>query len=126
MPFAQARQIAQGLKLKTVNEFKTWAASAGRPIDFPSNPDLFYGAEWRGYRDFLGNKAPEFMTLEAYAAIVGPLSFKAESEFRAWAKGPGRPANAPSNPDKYYKEDWPGWRAFLRGAAPAKAQAHEG
>lgn len=116
LSFSEAREFAQKLNLKSVNEFKIWAASEARPLTFPSNPDIFYKVEWKGYRDFLGNKAIEFMPLDSYKALVGPLAFRTEAEFRAWAKSPARPNNAPSNPDKYYKQDWKGWRAFLQGA----------
>ena len=45
------------------------------------------------------------------------INMRTESDFREWAKGPARPHNAPSNPDKFFKSEWKGWRAFLQKAA---------
>jgi hypothetical protein len=91
-----------------------WAATESRPIAFPSNPDIFYKLEWQGYRDFLGNKATEFISLEEYKGLIASLSLRTEAEFREWAKSHSRPLNAPSNPDKFYKKEWTSWRAFLQ------------
>ena len=48
--------------------------------------------------------------LEARAIVRG-LNFKAPKDYRAWCKSGQRPANVPSNPDKYYPEfgSWPDW-----------------
>ena len=113
LSFNDARELIQKLQLKTVNEFKLWAASPKRPVDFPSNPDLFYREQWQGYRDFLGIKTPVFMKFDEYRSYIQSFTLKNESEFRGWAASEARPENAPSNPDKYFKGEWAGWKDFL-------------
>jgi hypothetical protein len=122
LSYRDAKILARNLQLKTVNEFKIWAASEQRPVAFPSNPDIFYTTEWQGYREFLGNKQTVFMSLADYKQIVVPLQLRTEGEFRDWARSPLRPQNAPSNPDKYYKEDWKGWRSFLSDSPSRSAE----
>jgi len=114
MSFEEARSMIQKEQLKSVNQFKVWAASSKRPMTFPSNPDLFYKEQWLGYRDFLGNAAVEFLSFEECRKIVLNLNFRTENEFRTWAKSADRPLNFPSNPDKFYKEKWESWRQFLQ------------
>jgi hypothetical protein len=113
MAFGNAKEHAQRLQLKTVNDFKMWAASHKRPCDFPSNPDLFYKEQWKGYRDFLGIQKPTFMKFEELRSYIQAFGLKNEAEYRLWAVGKDRPDTAPSNPDKYYSEDWSGWKDFL-------------
>jgi hypothetical protein len=113
MSFEEARIYIRVLRLRSVNDFKIWAAGPSRPIGFPSNPDLFYREVWRGYRDFLGIETLAFISYDRYKAIVNQAELKTEAEFRSWASTERRPNDCPSNPDKYYKEDWLGWRAFL-------------
>ena len=122
MEYSDAKILAQSLMLKTVNDFKVWASCGERPITFPSNPDIYYRDCWEGYRVFLGNAAPIFLSLEQYTRLVAPMSLRTEADFRAWAKTSQRPNNAPSNPDKYYKQSWVGWRAFL---SPIKLKEEE-
>lgn len=113
LSFQQAKELIQRLKLKTVNEFKIWASGSMRPTNFPSNPDLHYKELWSGYRDFLGIKTPVFMKFSDYRELIQSYGLKNEAEFRLWAVSLNRPETAPSNPDKYYKEDWCGWKDFL-------------
>lgn len=115
MSYEQARDYIAKFKLKTVNDFKIWAASDKRPPSFPSNPDLYFkGPAWKGFREFLGIERPSFLDFSEAKDLVQKLNLKNEAEYRKWAASKARPDHIPSNPDKYYKEDWPGWKAFLK------------
>lgn len=113
MSYKEASEIVKPLALKSVNEFKIWASSDARPEHFPSNPDVFYKEEWKGYKEFLGKEEIPFMSFSEYKALIKPLEIKTEMNFRSWAKSTARPMNAPSNPDKFYKDEWKGWPDFL-------------
>lgn len=54
LPFAEAREFAQSLGLKSSREWVTHCKSE-RPMDIPANPDQVYKhMGWAGYSDFLG------------------------------------------------------------------------
>lgn len=113
MSYDQAKAYISKFNLKTVNAFKLWASSDKRPQSFPSNPDLFYKTEWKGFPEFLNVKKPTFLPYPEAKAIVESLNLTKEAEYRKWAASKLRPDTIPSNPDKYYKEDWQGWKVFL-------------
>ena len=41
------------VKIKTFREFRKWAKSNKRPRNIPSNPDIVYKKNWKGWKKFL-------------------------------------------------------------------------
>jgi hypothetical protein len=54
-PFDKARAYVSTLGLKSRTDWKELCES-GRPKDIPSNPNLTYREEWKGWGDWLGTK----------------------------------------------------------------------
>ena len=54
-PFADAREFARTLGLKTQDDWRTWCKSGERPVDVPASPNEFYKKQgWAGWPDWLG------------------------------------------------------------------------
>ena len=56
MSFEEAQVVVQEAGIKTSLEFREWSKSGKRPFNFPSNPDVKYKKEWKGWPHFLGTK----------------------------------------------------------------------
>lgn len=54
--FAEARDYAHSLKLKSQIEWRKFAKTAKRTRDIPASPIKVYKKEWIGWRDWLGNE----------------------------------------------------------------------
>jgi len=54
LPFAEARQFARGLGLKSQIEWEEYRRSGNRPADIPANPHRVYAKEFAGWADWLG------------------------------------------------------------------------
>ena len=55
--------------------------------------------KWRGYQ-----------SAKIYIQSQG---IKTKREFQIWVRSGKKPANIPSNPDRFYKFQWEGWGEFL-------------
>jgi len=143
LPFAEARRLARGLDLRSVQEWQAYCRGerpelGARPAGLPASADRAYRDEgWRGWTDFLGTdrhphwrkqRTAPFEEARAYARALGLRSAR---EWRAFCRGelPGRerPEWLPFNPDRVYRDGgWRGWPDFLGAprhagqAAPAR------
>ena len=73
-PFAEARAFARSLGLKSIWEWKRYAASNKLPPDIPARPqDTFaYAKEgWAGYEDWLGKEKGNRPFVDARAFVRG-------------------------------------------------------
>jgi len=52
--FADARKFVQALRLASRREFAVWAKTYAKPKDIPTNPNIAYGINWKGWDDWLG------------------------------------------------------------------------
>jgi hypothetical protein len=121
MSYEKAKKYIQEIGIRSSLEFRKWAKSDDRPIDFPSSPDTYYAStQWKNYGDFLGTgrlsyKKVEFINFQEAKKLIQKLGIKTSIEFRVWAKSNERPRNFPSSPNKAYKgSGWLGFRDFLR------------
>lgn len=89
-----------------------------------SNPNKLYGENWPGYEQFLGSKQRRYETLEQAALAARSLKLKTKVDYLIGYKADPM---LPSNPEQFYKEDWPawGWREFLSGDKLSYVQAGE-
>jgi hypothetical protein len=116
LPFEEARAYVRSLGLTGRIQWRKLSAN-GRPANIPSNPNLAYPKEWKGYRDWFGTSAPCFLPFEKAREFVRSLNLKGGREWRRWKKSISRPPNIPSAPEDFYTEwkdlrDWLG-RDFL-------------
>ena len=110
LPYKEAREFAQKLKLKSSKEWKKWCKHS-RPPNIPSNPNVHY-KEWVDWEDWLGTRRhkSKFLPFEEAREFVRKLKLKSFKEWRQWCKH-SRPPNIPSAPNEHYKEwqDWGDW-----------------
>jgi hypothetical protein len=82
-PFAEAREFARGLGMRSRCEWDRWAAGRDpvrppRPRDIPSDPHLtFAGCGWQGWEDWLG---PSFGPRSRHPSAGGGKAVKVRSE----------------------------------------------
>jgi hypothetical protein len=120
LPFEQAREYARSLKLKGARAWNAWYKT-NHPTNIPAHPENAYKEHWAGWGDWLGtgnvvgtNQTPKVVVLsfEEARTYVHGLGLKSFTEWVAWCKSGGRPANIPSQPHKRYKK-WAGWGDWL-------------
>jgi hypothetical protein len=115
-PFAEARAFARSLGLKSIREWKRYAASNDLPPDIPARPqDAFaYAKEgWAGYEDWLGKERVKRPLTEARAFVRG-LKLSTVLDWQKYTHSEGFPADIPKNPDRGYAADgWIDWGDWL-------------
>jgi len=124
--YAEAQAAAQALGIKRRTDY---TKSYREDPRLPSNPnDVYAGAGWVDWYDFLGNARPDFYPAYAEAqAAAQALGIKSHAEYtKRYREDP----RLPSNPDKVYVDvGWMGWYDFFGNERPdwyptyAEAQA---
>jgi hypothetical protein len=56
MPYNEAKKIVYSIGLKTVKEWLAFCKTDQKPYFIPSNPNVYYKSEWKGWADFLGKE----------------------------------------------------------------------
>ena len=118
-PFAEARDYARSLGLKSWKEWQEWRKTKASPPDIPSHPDIVYKDEgWLSWGDFLGYNegyaVGEWRPFEEARDYAKGLGLKSQKEWKDWRKSVERPSDIPSCPDEIYKgEGWLSWGDFL-------------
>ena len=91
-------------------------------LKLPSNPDIFYGrsGQWKGWRAITGyrpaaKKDHGFPSLERFIELMRKHNIQSRRDFlaRRAAIMKAEGLNLPSNPNKFYGPQWPGWRAVI-------------
>lgn len=118
LSFEEARTFVQGLGFKNVGDWRAYCKSGNKPKTLPSNPDLTYKGEWRGYGDWLGTgfittHAREYLPFEKARAFVHTLEIKGQSGWYAYARSGHKPENIPATPAQVYQEQWHSWGDWL-------------
>ena len=115
-PFAEARAFARSLGLKSIREWKRYAASNKLPPDIPARPqDTFaYAKEgWAGYEDWLGKEKGKRPFADARAFVRG-LKLSTVLEWQKYTRSKNFPVDIPKNPDRSYAADgWIDWGDWL-------------
>lgn len=93
-----------------------------RPSEVPSRPDLFYKMEFVSWEHFfkLGHegikknlKVESVVDYKTLRGLVFKLGIINKSDFKKAIKDGRLPPMTPSMPDRYYTDDWTGWKDFL-------------
>ena len=106
--FAEAMELAQKAEVTTMREYRTKYKELG----LPSQPAKIYQADWQGWGHFLGTgrtKRKVFPSFAEAMELVQTAGVTTSIEYQVKYKELG----LPSQPDKFYKEDWQGWGYFL-------------
>jgi len=110
-PFCQARSFANKLQIKNHKDWIKYCKN--KPIDIPSNPNVVYKEEWKGWSDWLhGYQRLVFKSLEKAKIYVRKLGLKNNREWRKYCKSGKNPRDIPRSPDQVYK-NWIGWADWL-------------
>jgi superfamily II DNA or RNA helicase len=130
--FESARDFARKLGLRSLEEWRAFAASSAKPNDIPAAPWRTYRAiGWVGIADWLGvRRRPRGEGWRSYGdaqAFVATLGLSTVAEWREYAKSDARPVDIPTNPNTAYHgcgwTDWPGWLGAARASGSRRPRA---
>ena len=118
LPFGEALAVARSLNLASSIEWQVWSKEGLRPASVPSVPSRVYKDHgWQGWGHWLGTgnlQTKLFLPFKEALAVARSLRLASQFEWRVWSKEGLRPANMPSNPDKFYRDHgWQGWGHWL-------------
>jgi Phage-integrase repeat unit len=117
-PFDKAREYVRTLGLKGETDWKEFCKLGKRPQDVPSNPDIIYREEWKGWGDWLGTGpvlaySKTCLPYEESKKYVRSIRFKNRREYWKWCKSGKKPGNIPTHPERVYKKEWKGIADWL-------------
>ena len=123
--FEKAKKFVRELELQSYRKWVEYAKSSEKPNDIPANPASTYGSEFKGYGDWLNtnriaNRKRDFWPFERARKFVHAQGLSSEKEWVEFCKG-RKPPQIPSQPRKYYKEDYLGIADWL-GITPNQRQ----
>jgi len=113
--YDEASQAVKKLKIRTAREYKRRYKEDSR---LPGNPYKFYADQWVSWPHFLrgGNKKGiELYSLIEAMVATRKLGIKTRAEYFRRYKEDSR---LPSEPHRFYKNEWVSWPSFLRGRVP--------
>jgi superfamily II DNA or RNA helicase len=120
LPFKQARDHAQSLRLESQAEWKAYCNSGDKPDNIPAHPWYTYdGKGWDGLGDWLGTgvtatRARQYRRFDEVRAFVHTLGLKRKSDWRSYCRSGDKPHDIPARPDHVYAEEgWVGWGDWL-------------
>lgn len=130
-PFAEARELARGLGLNTVKEWRAWVKSGACPPDVPHTPHQAYAElGWEGYGDWLGTgrfgvRGRSYRPFQEARRFVCQLGLRNTEEYYAWCRGdrpdlPPRTADIPVFPHRMYPGEWQSMGDWLGTGTVAK------
>jgi hypothetical protein len=117
-PFEDARQFSHKLGLISQAEWGKYCKSGKKPDDIPSNPNLSYEKEWKGFGDWLGTGSVAaqnrvYKSFDEAKKFVHSLGLKSVAEWDDYCKSGKKPSDIPTSPSRPYKEHWKGWGDWL-------------
>ncbi len=121
--YKHAKEIAKALNIQSQRDWTSFVKNIAskNKLPFPHNAASYYGSrkEWSTWTEFLGSnnlssKAmhEELISYKAARKLMRKLDITSASLYREFVTSPFRPAQIPSNPDKFYT-DWISWTDFL-------------
>jgi len=116
LPFNDAKEYVQNLKLKSVKEWIEYCNKIKPPENIPISPSSVYSKTgWTNWGDWLGsnyiaNKERTYLDFETAKKIVQKNKLKSVSDWKKYCKSNTKPINIPVNPDIHYKDK--GWSSF--------------
>lgn len=118
--FAEAREFARSLQLKTLEEWIQFTQSGKLPADIPAIPAQQYkGRGWKGVGDWLGtgriaNQQLRFRKFEEGRAYARRLGLTSGTHWRQFVASGQLPKDIPKAPHLTYRaRGWMGWGDWL-------------
>ncbi|MDH3203553.1 MAG: hypothetical protein OEL81_02600 [Nitrosopumilus sp.] len=114
LPFDEAREFVNSLKLKGQSDWNTFCKSGNKSDNIPTAPNSTYNKKgWTNWGDWLGTgiiatKDREYLPFNEAREFVQGLKLKSDPEWRIYRKSGELPPNIPSNPNRTYKNH--GWK----------------
>jgi hypothetical protein len=112
--FLEARKFVRSLELKNQKQWQEYCKSGNKPDYIPSNSNVTYKKDFKGWGDFLGteNIASQekiFRSFLEAREFVRKLGLKNQKEWSVYRKSGNKPDDIPSNPNATYKKEWKGF-----------------
>jgi superfamily II DNA or RNA helicase len=107
LSYMKFREQVLAAGVRTVLDYKKVFKQHG----WMAQPEYFYEDEWPGWTEFLAR----YKSYDELKTEVKNAGIKAWPEYKARYK---EHAGWPRNPDRFYKENWPGWDEFFEREAP--------
>jgi hypothetical protein len=114
--FEEARRFARKLRFSGRTEWRLYCASLLRPRDIPSNPQIAYRSEWKGWGDWLGtgNTKNSFLPFSEARRLARGLGFRKQAEYYAVGRAGLLPQGLPKDPRAaYHQSGWQSWGDWL-------------
>jgi hypothetical protein len=119
LPFTEAREFVQKLKLKNFSEWQKYCKSGNKPDNIPSTPNNTYKkkgylnlGDWLGTGNVASYKKQHSSFAEA-REFARKLKLKNQKEWMQYCKSDNKPDDIFTNPQRTYKKEWKGWGDFL-------------
>ncbi|QSX35364.1 integrase [Shewanella avicenniae] len=111
---ADASLAAQNLGIRTRAEYQRRYTEDPK---LPSRPNRHFRNNWHDWPTFLGTKSNRYVTLADASLAAQNLGIRTRAEYqRRYAEDP----KLPSNPDRYFRNDWHDWPTFLGRPKPER------
>ena len=112
LSFPKAREKVRLAGISTERQYRIWQKD--HP-DMPSNPNRAYPDQWTSWGDFLGtgrvrSKKEDILPFERARDKARLAGISSKRQYIEWQKDH---PDMPSEPDKAYPDQWPGWGDFL-------------
>jgi hypothetical protein len=124
-PFEEARRFARELGLASTGEWRLYCASPPRPLDIPTNPQVAYRSQWKGWGDWLGtgNTKNSFLPFPEARGIAQGLELGTMQAYYAVGRAGMLPQGLPKDPRAAYRNSgWQSWSHWLGTSRPSTAE----
>lgn len=115
LPFEEAKNHIQSLKLKNVEEWFLYCKSGKKPNSIPTCPEKVYKNDgWLSMIDWLGKKTfidKIKLSFEEVREFIHKLNLKTYDEWKLYCESKDKPNFVPTNPQKIYKNN--GWISYI-------------
>ena len=116
LPFEEARELIQKLKLKTQKDWYEYCQSGNKHLKIPSAPNQKYKDEgWISLGDWLGSgtistRDIKYKSFKEAREFARKLNLKTRKDWGEYCKTEAKPSNIPNYPNHVYKEK--GWNGI--------------
>ena len=123
--FEETRQFARKLGLASMREWRSYCASPRRPLGIPTNPQVAYQSDWKGWGDFLGtgNIKNSFLPFHEARNIARSLRLQTMAAYRDAARARALPPGLPKDPYAAYRNS--GWQNSKDWLGTSHQSSHE-